>query len=230
MNREDGFTLLEMLIATTVLALILTVGNTAFGLFSDRWGDRDDAFTERFEATRRTLLLQDVVDSLLPYVVKDEEGTARLYFEGNANGFVAVAAQGLLRDDTECVVRLSLTQDQDLTFRLLYEEWPLDNAQLLQARQVIPFGPAIELDKGLQDPRFDYFGWPSLAAKLAAAEAPLGARGSGPRWQDEYNALVAELMPWRIRLNMGRDREGQILLFSPALGDSALLARHRDTL
>ena len=228
--RAQGFTLLEMLIATTLLALVLTVGNTAFGLFTSRWGDRDDAFTARFEATRQTLLLQEVADSLLPYVVRDEAGTARLYFEGNVNGFVAVAAQGLFRDDTECVVRLRLEQSADLTFRLLYEEWPLDGDQLLSAQQPIPFGPPLELAAGLAGARFDYFGWPSLAAKLAAAERPAGTRGPQPRWQEAYNALSAELMPWRIRLTLGTEGDGERLLFSPALGDSALLARHREAL
>ena len=230
MNGARGFTLLEMLIATTVLALILTVGNTAFGLFTSRWGDREDAFTARFEHTRRTLLLQDVMDSLLPYVVRDGEGTARLYFEGNRNGFVAVAAQGLFREDTECVVRLQLAQQQDLTFALLYEEWPLGNAQLLDAQQPIPFGPPLILAEGLQAARFDYFGWPSLAAKLAAAERPAGTRGPQPQWQEAYNALSAELMPWRIRLTLGTEGDEERLLFSPALGDSALLARHREAL
>jgi prepilin-type N-terminal cleavage/methylation domain-containing protein len=229
MRRAQGFTLLEMLIATTLLALVISVGNTAFGLFSSRWAERDDAFTARFESTRRTLILQDVIDSLLPYVVQDQDGTARLYFEGNVNGFVAMAAQGLLREDTECVVRLSLDQDADLTFRLLYEEWPLGEDQLLQAQQPIPFGPPLELASGLEGARFDYFGWASLAAKQAASEMPPGPRRPRPEWQSSFNALNADLMPWRIRLALGEDAVSPSLLFTPALGDSALLARHRET-
>ena len=226
--RTQGFTLLEMLIATTLLALVLTVGNTAFGLFTSRWGDRDDAFTARFEATRQTLVLQEVVDSLLPYVVQDEAGTARLYFEGNVNGFVAVAAQGLFRDDTECVVRLRLEQSADLTFRLLYEEWPLDQEQLRSAQQPIPFGPPLELAAGLAEARFDYFGWPSLAAQQAASEMSPGPRRPAPQWQSTFNALSADLMPWHIRLQLGRGGEAPARLFSPALGDRGLLARHRE--
>lgn len=224
--RAQGFTLLEMLIATTLLAVVLSLGNMAFGLFSTRWADREDAFTARFEATRRVLLVQDVIESLFPYVVHDPEGAARIYFEGNVNGFVAVAAQGLYQNDTECVVRLRLEQSADLSFRLLYEEWPLSGVELENSKQPIPFGEPLEIAKGLRGAKFDYFGWPTEAAKLASADRRLNEQKARPQWLSRYNSLSSDLMPRQIRLSLGENLG--YLLFNPAIGDSRLLARHQE--
>ena len=120
-----GFTLVELLISMALLSMIVLVGASAFGLFSQRWDGQLGDFNADVVNTRNRMLVQEVLDHLVPYVALDTKGRPVMYFEGNRNGFVAVSSRSLFSSDTVAVVRFSVRQNTDLTYDVIYEEWPM---------------------------------------------------------------------------------------------------------
>ena len=55
-----------------------------------------EAFDNVFSVLRNGWLLEDILSHVHPYVVRNNAGIPRFYFEGNINGFVAVSKESSL--------------------------------------------------------------------------------------------------------------------------------------
>ena len=123
MSRDHGFTLVEILVAMVLLSMIVLIGSSAYGIFAQRWDGQLGKFDVAMQNTRDLMLVQEVLDSLMPYVVYREDETPVVYFEGNRNGFVAVSSRSVFSGQLPAVVRFSVVQNEDLRFDVRYEEW-----------------------------------------------------------------------------------------------------------
>jgi len=218
-----GFTLIEMLVTALLLSLIVLIGSSASGLFSSRWEGRVGKFEESFINIRNVMLVQEVLDSLMPYVTLGIDNNPNLYFEGNRNGFVAVSRKSIYVPGKPAVVRFSVVQTQNLDYDVVYEEWPMSEDVLRYSQQEIPFTAPIVLFQSVGQPLFEYFGWPSLESKN-------GVEGVNPpepaEWLPSYNALGISLMPLQTRLRF-RKGEGNVDIYgNVAAMKSGILSRY----
>lgn len=222
MKKGGGFTILELLIATTILAALIYVGSTAFSLFTSRWGLREDQFQRAFEGTRGTLALMEFLQSIYPLAVPDESGIPRVYFEGTENGFITTRLIDSGDRVQEEVIRLSVRQTDDGSVNLHLERAPLDGTGLQVTTQTPDFHPAIPILTTMDDLRFRYFGWESATVRSSQGEP--GVPEAAPQWWDRFNALSAELMPSALALDMAvGDNTKTLLVPLPALDSSRLI-------
>ena len=159
MMRRD-FSLVELLVAMVILSLIVLVSTQSFALFTQRWDGRLEHFDDRFDELRARWVVRDLLTSIHPFVVKNPAGRDRFYFEGNRNGFVAVASQSVFDNRIPAVVRLSFVIAKDGKYDLTYEEWPMVTDQLRSTTQTIPWSAPILLARDVTAPDFAYFGIP----------------------------------------------------------------------
>jgi len=101
MNRPaNGFTLLEVIVSMTIMALVVTVLYTAFSTGIRVWEDQDTktaAIQERFIVTR--LLARDF-EQLRPYVFSWEKGKD-FFFAGDRNILFYATTSGLAAMDRD---------------------------------------------------------------------------------------------------------------------------------
>lgn len=181
---QRGFTLMELLIAMTLVSLI------ALSLFSAlRTGIRAwDTGTERAQVTADTQLIQSFLARTLRQTrrlfVNDPDAGRVLAFEGSEDTLVAVAPL-LMYLDVGGLYRITLFRD--------------DGERGAMVMSYSPFRPGaseptepetVVLLEGIEELSFRYFG---------AAEP-----GQGPKWYDEWDNVQA--MPRLVQVTVVSER------------------------
>ena len=195
--RSFGFSLVELLVTMALLSMVVLIGSSAYGLFAQRWDGQLGSFENTMNHTRDTMLVQESLGNLIPFMAYGAEGQATIYFEGNRNGFVAVSSQSVFVANVFSVVRFSVKQNTDLTYDVWYEEWPMVEDTLQTVRQSIPFYPPVILFKSISDPEFGYFGWVDIQAKLGNGS---GLGPQKPEWMGTLNSVASSVAPRKTRL------------------------------
>ena len=71
MKQSSGFTLIEMLVTVVLLSALILIGSFSYAQFSKLWNVQVSDFDIKLEHARNSILINEVLDSLLPYVVYD---------------------------------------------------------------------------------------------------------------------------------------------------------------
>jgi len=199
-KANKGFTLVEMLVSMVLLSMVLLIASKAYALFSDRWNGRLGHFNKSMTQAKQFILVQETLKSIVSYVVVDDDKQAKIYFEGNRNGFVAVTLRSLYTPEVAAVMRLQVSQNADFTYTLSYQEFAMTQQLLTNMTQPINFSEPIVLFDNLTNIDFQYFGWPSTKSKYWQADTSSG-RQEPQAWFDEYNSLEINLQPEQIKIN-----------------------------
>jgi prepilin-type N-terminal cleavage/methylation domain-containing protein len=196
--KNRGFSLIELLIAMVILTAVMALTAQSFSLFTTGWSGRVGRFDQRFEVAKVNLVLQDILQNIVPYAVRDESGRERLYFEGNINGFVAVTRSSMGRPGMPAIVRLSARQRSDFGFDLLYEEYAISAAEPIVLGLPLVFSAPIVIAVGVFDLQFRYFG-------LSRGGESDRVEDSGARWTDQYDSVQTFRQPLKIQLTWVAD-------------------------
>ena len=194
-QRQRGFSLVELLISMVLLSVIVLLSSFSYAQFSRYWDGRLGSFDDVFSVLRNGWLLEDILSHVHPYVVRNNAGIPKFYFEGNINGFVAVSKESLSRVDTTSVIRLTLAQNSDGSYDLLYEEAPMSQAALVQLTQRSNFSEPLTLLQSLEDAEFSYFGPeapPNDSPDIDVRQRDL--------WTRDYNSAMTLRHPKKVRI------------------------------
>ncbi len=188
--RMKGFTLLELLVAITVLAMILSAALGAVRVGGRSW----EAGVERAGETERlrtvTGFLRRELAQLLPLTWRDEDKT-RVAFEGRSAGLRFVAPAPRQRGDAGLMVyRLERVEAAD-AYQLRLSLAPLDPGS--EGLGSIGRGESRILADRLEDVAFAYYGYPE--------------EKKPPRWYGNWPA-DAERFPVQVRIRM-RSEQGK---------------------
>jgi len=212
-KRNQGFTLIEMLISMVLLSMVLLIATSAYSMFSEKWNGRLGYFNRSATDAKHLILVQEVLKSIKPYVVTDDKDEAKLYFEGNRNGFVAVSLRSLFQPNKPAVIRLQVIQNDDFSFALVYQESVMTHQLLTKVTQPLDFTAAIVLFDKLKDVDFTYFGWPTLKAKNWQPDVSFELRE--PKvWFDEYNSIERRVFPEKVKIVFNSE-QGKFVLQTP---------------
>ena len=85
---QKGFTLIEMLVTMVLLSFIVLVGSSAYGMFAQKWSGEMGNFDKTVQGVRDLMLVQEVLDTMIPYVVSGSDNRPGIFFEGNQTGIV----------------------------------------------------------------------------------------------------------------------------------------------
>jgi hypothetical protein len=188
-----------MLVSMVLLSMVLLIASNAYSLFSDRWNGRLGHFNQSVTNAKQLILVQESLKSVISYVVTNDENKAKMYFEGNRNGFVAVTLKSLFTPQVAAVMRIQITQNSDFTYTLTYQEAAMTERLLTKARQTLSFSKPIVLFDNLTNIEFQYFGWPSTENKYWQPDGPTLNR-KPKAWFNEYNSLEKSLQPEQIKI------------------------------
>jgi prepilin-type N-terminal cleavage/methylation domain-containing protein len=205
-----GFTLVELLVAIAIFGLVVGVASYGFSLFSRHWDGRRGDFERAQGEYQRLDLVNTALQDTLPWVVRGEKGALGFYFLGREEGLTLVTDSPVFSPGRPAVIRLFREPETSGSWKLVYEEAPLDKVLLRRADQVLPFSYRMVVAQGLSKIEFRYFGWESLDVRLAAADNP--EPGRQPGWSGEFDGILRHQHPQRIGLRLGG---GETVLFVP---------------
>ncbi|MCC2614808.1 prepilin-type N-terminal cleavage/methylation domain-containing protein [Aestuariibacter halophilus] len=203
--RYRGFSLVELLVAMAILAMTIMIATMGYSYFVQRWQKDANAFDAHVDTLQALKRVQMAVTGLYPYIVRDQEQNATLYFEGSEDSFIGVSKSPFSGRQGLAVVRLSIVQSSDLSYSLQYEEAVLKNDLLLTLEQRHAFTFQQTLLSGASDMVFEYYGYENLGQKTASA-----AR----QWWTSFNGSNRNVMPSAIRLQYVKEGQQQAVVFS----------------
>jgi general secretion pathway protein J len=142
-----GFTLLEMVIALTILPLIILIIGNGFRLGMNAWekGEEETVWTQRFRGLSG--LLSQEIKSAFPYMMKIDEEKV-LVFEGEADSIMFATA---LADADYGGFKWIRYSHKDGT--LLYKEGILPDKEIMDSIS----GDEEVVDTDIPEIKFDYF-------------------------------------------------------------------------
>lgn len=196
-----GFSLLEMLVAVTVLSMVIGLATYAYAMFIRQWDGHLGRFDEAQAQYQRLEWLAAALQDTLPYVVRDDDGTPGFYFLGRDEGLTLVTMSPIFAVGEPALIRVFRERNEDDTWQLVYEEAPFSGTVLARANQRLEFRHRLVIARDLPRPTFRYFGWANAASRLTADAALIERRS----WFDEYDGLLRRYHPEKIELQMGRE-------------------------
>lgn len=215
LRRPSGFTLLELLVAFTILGLLLVVIAGALRLATTSWEKGED-LAEQYQRGRAALsLLSQQLKSVYPYKVKAKQAEPDyLAFQGTTDALQFVSSFSLRSKRPEGLVFVSYKIEEGASGKLLkvYERRVLNKDFMEETPKDEDFMPLLE---GLSGGRFEYY-------KDAEDED-----GSG-EWVDAWDGKEETELPRRVKVNLQwKEKKDDSEVVLPAL--VSLPARRYDS-
>jgi Prokaryotic N-terminal methylation motif len=180
-KKHIGFTLIELMLATSLLMMILFSGYYAYSLYTQKWQKRVDVFWQGTHQGIAVDAMQKLLSSTLPYIVKNEDDKVQIYFSGNTKQVELVASSPIFSEQP-ALVQISLETLGDIQ-QLVYREKSLSNFVLINTEQTSDrdadfWDVSTVLIADLSDFEFSFYGWLSFndAARFVNAESSIEER------------------------------------------------------
>lgn len=199
--KVTGFTLVELLIATSILLLLVVSVSYSYSLFNEHWNRRLSKIEQQFSAYKSLDLVATAIRNTSVFYVSAELKQGRnnnsgFYFLGRDEGFTAVTNNSVAKAGQLAVFRLFRENDENGTLRLVYEEALLEQAPLVVANQPLDFSFRTVLATGIPVLSFSYYGDDS-------AIVPLDDISVVPKkWFVEYDGMALNNQPEVIRITI----------------------------
>ena len=208
-SASKGFTLVELLIAISVLTMILAISYNYYATLSARWGSQLNEFDATAMDLRHQNILHVALKGVIPWIVVDSQNAPSFFFIGDDDQLLAISDRGIFDRERPEIFRLSVVQNEAGLKDLVYQAASTRNTVLVGTDQYIEFENEITLFRDLTKVSFGYYGWESLDAKSV---------GAGQRWYNAYSGIDRTMMPSIFLVTL--EQEGKTLqLFSTIEGD-----------
>jgi prepilin-type N-terminal cleavage/methylation domain-containing protein len=197
MSKDKGFTLIELMIAITILSLLLFTGSYSYSLMSERWNKELGQFSSSAKTSKNLALLQRLLEGVQPYVVVDSKKTPSFFYIGDKTSLLAVSRAGLFSGQYPEIFRLSTITKENGNVDLLYQSASTEEILLTGTTQNITFSREMILFNDLDQVIFSYYGWPHLYQKNAVDK-----KGKVPLWSERYSGIDNQLMPEKYAIRL----------------------------
>lgn len=203
-QRSTGFSLVELLVASSILLLVLFIGSYGYGLFARYWNEEVGKFDAEFHEVRNLNILYQVFKSSHPYLLKTTDGNAYHYFNGGKSVIRAFNARSLFFEGKMSFYELKVEETGDGLQQLIYREWPVMRQPVIFEGDIESYTRSIVLLDNIVDLSFEYFGWSSYTQW---AERNLLQRPASPEWYGFYSGKDTLLPPNLIKVTIQKNDE-----------------------
>lgn len=236
-NYDKGFTLIELMLATSLLMIVLFSGYYAYSLYTQKWQKRVEMFWNGTQHAIAVDTLHKLLTGAVPYIIKNEDNKAQVYFVGNETELEFVTHSGVFSNSTS-LINLSIVP-QGNTRLLVYKEKSLTHFTVLNSKQLENKAQEFwdvqsVLVSLLDDMSFSYYGWQSFndAALFTNVDSGLEERNPPEQeWYKEHNANIMRVLPDNIRVQLSHNQKlTDVVVTLPAHSIYTLLASIRKDL
>ena len=201
MRKQQGFTLIELLISVTLLSLLMFTGNYVYMQLASRWNKELGSFEQNASQTKSVYLLQNTLEGVEPYLIKNKKGRPEMFFVGDDKSVLAITKRGLIDTQHPEIFRLTAVQNENGKYDLVYQAVSGSELLLISSEQNIEFTQKKTLLTNLDEITISYYGWKNL--DQMAMQAP----GVDPVWQSTYSGLDQQLMPQKIKVTLVKNQQ-----------------------
>tara|TARA_B100001059_G_scaffold21424_1_gene17251 strand:- start:1911 stop:2591 length:681 start_codon:yes stop_codon:yes gene_type:complete len=201
MRKQHGFTLIELLISVTLLSLLMFTGNYVYMQLASRWNKELGSFEQNATQTKAVYLLQNTLDGIEPYLIKNKNGRPEMLFVGDDKSLLAITKRGLINSQYPEIFRLTAVQNKNGKYDLVYQSVSGSELLLINTEQNIEFTHKKTLLSNLDEVNISYFGWKNLD------QMAMQNSGVEPTWQSTYSGVEQQLTPQKIQLTLVKNKQ-----------------------
>ena len=208
-RKQQGFTLIEVLLALTVSGLLLALLSQAFHQVTAQWETRFSTIQEDAHNAYRRHLIARSLRYTVPFVTPDSDNSEPLtiFFSGNTRSVRWMTAKPVWEKGIAiATLQLEPTQSGD-SVNLVYHEQPL--ASVFPGHDVPTEKTSNRfVMKVNTNSKIDYLGYKNLDERLNlnTQSAPVP-----PQWSPRFSGEQRQLIPLAVRVS---DAAGDIILQS----------------
>jgi len=208
-QNTNGFTLIELMIAISILSMLLFTGSYTYSLMSQRWNKELGTFSTSAKIAKNLTILQRLIEGVQPYVVIDNKKSPSFFFIGDETSLLAVSRAGIFSGDYPEIFRLTTIENSNGLVDLVYQSASTENVLLIGTDQEINFTKKLVLFNNLEKVEFRYYGWNNLSEKSNSSE-----NGKHKNWLPNYSGINKQLTPELINLKLTKSNSDiQISIF-----------------
>jgi len=212
-QKENGFTLIEVLISTAIIGLVVYLAFLAQSFFVNIWYSNKLATNIAMEEYRAHSLLRSAIESITEYFITDPElersGVHYPFFNADSISVEFVTLSSVFFKGSAAAGRLFLKKNsEEKTVALIYEEEPLTAAYIRYQGDKIAYSRSMTISDGLSRVTFRYYGtWEIIYDN---EEEVLKAI---KQWQAVYQGKDRNTTPDIIEISLSGKNGGQTLSF-----------------
>ena len=205
---NKGFTLIELMLATSLLMMVLFSGYYAYSLYTQKWQKRVDTF---WQGTQDAIALDSINKMLagaVPYVIKNAQNKAEIYFKANSEEIKWVTDSAVFSQGTSLVSIASVKEGN--YSKLIYKEKSMNNFVFINELQLDTQAAdfwdyqAILLEN-IESVNFSYYGWQSFqdVLRFVNEETNNDPRNKPQRnWYVIHEPHVKRVLPEQVNISI----------------------------
>lgn len=205
-NKSSGFTLIELMIAVTILTMLLFTGSYVYQMLASRWDKELGSFNQSAKQTKSFILIKNLLKGIHPFIVWDKklsgEKKPSFFFIGSNDSLLSVSRAGLFVQQYPEIFRIKALEKESGLFDLVYQSTSTQNTLLLYAQQEIIFEHQITLLSDITEIKFKYLGWNGFMERGRAEE-----EHSEATWRDYFSGIDNQLLPEKMIIYVKQDQK-----------------------
>lgn len=217
-KSQNGFTLIELMLATTLLMLVLFSGYYGYGLFTEKWQKRTQYYWQQTQETLAFDAIARVFESTFPYIVNSDSNQPAQYFSGDQNRVIFITTSPLFSKETS-VVEFKVLQRGD-EYSLVYNEASMRDNLILNQSDLITWQHQVVLLENLQSISFDFYGWKNLKQVLSSLVSEEDETKEAPDFYQQHIMEERRVLPVSIYINL-KTKKGELSRFPVPLPTQA---------
>lgn len=205
-QAQRGFTLIELMIATSLLMMVMFSGYYAYSLYSQKWQKRVQVFWHNTEQATALDSLHKVISSALPYIVKGKNDKAVIYFKGS-NTHVSFISSSAIFSAEPALVQLRIEAMADSNhYNLIYQEQAINHNLVLDIEHQVQWQHEIILLADIADFDLSYFGWQSFNDVIKELNSEAFVIEDTRTWYQNHDSNVSRLLPEILQINFTSEK------------------------
>ena len=212
-QRESGFTLVEVMISTTIIALVVYLAFQAQSFFVNIWYSHKLSTLAAMENYRAHTLVRSAIESITEYFITDPEseraGARYPYFIADSASVAFVTLSSVFSKGHAAAGKISLKKNSgEKTTALVYEEMPFDTLYIRYQGDRTAYSRSIVIADNVSKATFRYYGtWEIIW------DSELEYYKTIKRWQDVYQGKDRNTTPDIIEITLSGKNGDQTLSF-----------------
>jgi len=220
---NKGFSLVELMVAMSLLSLIIFVGSMSYSTFIGSWSKINNKINSNINNARNLMLLRKSVNSTMAYLLRDEHQKSGLLFKGRSNGFVSLTSSPVFENEMPSYYQVVFEPGKFVgEGRLLYKETSSASEQYFEVEHELTFKYELVLAEEVSNFEIAYLGWSTRKDKLEIFDEI----NKPKEWHSSYNSFYSQILPEAISIKyLDKNNEKHVLYFDLLDGSEKLISR-----
>lgn len=201
-TSSRGFSLVEVMIALVILMMVLFIGNLAYRTYSTYWHKELGDFEQQVSELKGITNVHSIIRNIKPMVFRGGKLGGYVYFEGGDSIIRAIANEAISVTGSAAAFEVQVVNNNSDGVDVIYREFPIVDTAVIEEAQIGEYGQSINLLTGVEDVRFEYFGWKSYDDFAAFERSDNTISLSDKIWFGLYSGKDTLISPEAVKMRI----------------------------